>query len=104
MVENKFDKEMLILDMSVFKEMKGLEEILLSNFRIEDISPLSENEALQVITLVHTNVMDIKPLTKLEQLQVLNVFENDSVQVEEQAQRYFTDVKTNIFDRIPYSY
>ncbi len=102
--DNSLGEKTQVLDMNVFTKMKELDEILLSHLNIVDIAPLSENKHLEVITLVHTNVTDIRPLENLESLKILNIFENESLEVEEQAEKYFTDVETNIYKQVPYPY
>lgn len=102
--DNSLGEKTQALDMNVFAKMKELDEILLSHLNIADITPLSKNKHLEVITLVHTNITDIRPLAKLECLKVLSVFENESIEVEEQAEKYFTGVETYIYEQIPYPY
>lgn len=93
------------LDLTLFTQMSGLENITIAHISIEDISPLSEIENLKFISLIDTGVPDIQPLSNLKQLNYLDIFGNESVQVEEQAEKFFTDVETvHISNEIPYPF
>lgn len=88
-----YDADEPVFDLASLENLTELEWVMLVELPVEDVRPLSGLRKLRHISLVDTGVEDISPLRGMEKLRSLGIFGNDSEQVKEQAEMYFSDME-----------
>ncbi|MCM1251953.1 MAG: hypothetical protein NC321_03965 [Clostridium sp.] len=100
--DNSWDIEKSAFDLDSLSKMIGLKTIDLAYINVNDISPLAGLKCLRSILLVETGISDILPLKSLGRLESLYIYGNESEQVKEQAEEYFSELQcVEVTEHIP---
>ena len=66
-----------ITDVSVFVELKNLEELILNKNEITDLTPLAKISGLEKLSVNFNKISNLAPVAKMEKLRELQIYYNE---------------------------